>query len=117
MTHEFDNDVEYVITGQVLQAGAGQIPTRQAAHNAGIPLTVPAVSVNKVCLSGLAAIALADQLMRAGEYDVIVAGGQESMTAAPSTTVADQSDQGTTGRRWQKTFPGGLHRTGPDPTQ
>src|SRR3981081_4046737 len=75
--------VQYVIMGQVLQAGAGQIPARQAAHKAGIPLNVPALTVNKVCLSGLDAIALADQLIRAGEFDVIVAGGQESMTNAP----------------------------------
>ncbi|MFD5319442.1 acetyl-CoA C-acetyltransferase [Streptomyces sp. NPDC127098] len=75
--------VEYVIMGQVLQAGAGQIPARQAAVRAGIPLSVPALTVNKVCLSGLDAIALADQLIRAGEFDVVVAGGQESMTNAP----------------------------------
>jgi len=75
--------VEYVIMGQVLQAGAGQIPARQAAVSAGIPLTVPALTVNKVCLSGLDAIALADQLIRAGEFDIVVAGGQESMTNAP----------------------------------
>ena len=75
--------VQYVIMGQVLQAGAGQIPARQAAHKAGIPLSVPALTVNKVCLSGLDAIALADQLIRVGEFDIIVAGGQESMTNAP----------------------------------
>jgi acetyl-CoA C-acetyltransferase len=75
--------VQYVIMGQVLQAGAGQIPARQAAVAAGIPLTVPALTVNKVCLSGLDAIALADQLIRAGEFDIVVAGGQESMTNAP----------------------------------
>jgi acetyl-CoA C-acetyltransferase len=75
--------VQYVIMGQVLQAGAGQIPARQAAHRAGIPLSVPALTVNKVCLSGLDAIALADQLIRVGEFDIIVAGGQESMTNAP----------------------------------
>src|ERR1044071_130467 len=77
------DQVQYVIMGQVLQAGAGQIPARQAAHKAGIPLSVPALTINKVCLSGLDAIALADQLIRAGEFDVIVAGGQESMTNAP----------------------------------
>jgi len=77
------DQVQYVIMGQVLQAGAGQIPARQAAHHAGIPLTVPALTVNKVCLSGLDAIALADQLIRAGEFDIIVAGGMESMTNAP----------------------------------
>jgi acetyl-CoA C-acetyltransferase len=75
--------VQYVIMGQVLLAGAGQIPARQAAYKAGIPLSVPALTVNKVCLSGLDAIALADQLIRAGEFDIIVAGGQESMTNAP----------------------------------
>jgi acetyl-CoA C-acetyltransferase len=77
------DQVQYVIMGQVLLAGAGQIPARQAAHKAGIPLTVPALTINKVCLSGLDAIALADQLIRAGEFDIIVAGGQESMTNAP----------------------------------
>ncbi|MEV7777381.1 acetyl-CoA C-acetyltransferase [Kitasatospora sp. NPDC088351] len=75
--------VQYVIMGQVLQAGAGQIPARQAAVKAGIPMNVPALTVNKVCLSGLDAIALADQLIRAGEFDIVVAGGQESMTNAP----------------------------------
>ena len=75
--------VEYVIMGQVLQAGEGQIPARQAAVAAGIPMSVPALSVNKVCLSGLDAIALAAQLIRAGEFDVIVAGGMESMSQAP----------------------------------
>ncbi|MFF3849440.1 acetyl-CoA C-acetyltransferase [Streptomyces sp. NPDC002328] len=77
------DQVQYVIMGQVLQAGAGQIPARQAAVKAGIPMNVPALTINKVCLSGLDAIALADQLIRAGEFDVIVAGGQESMTNAP----------------------------------
>ncbi|MDT0341385.1 acetyl-CoA C-acetyltransferase [Streptomyces litchfieldiae] len=77
------DQVQYVIMGQVLQAGAGQIPARQAAVRAGIPMTTPALTVNKVCLSGLDAIALADQLIRAGEFDVVVAGGQESMTSAP----------------------------------
>ncbi|MFC5150286.1 acetyl-CoA C-acetyltransferase [Streptomyces amakusaensis] len=75
--------VQYVIMGQVLQAGGGQMPARQAAVKAGIPMSVPALTVNKVCLSGLDAIALADQLIRAGEFDVVVAGGQESMTNAP----------------------------------
>jgi acetyl-CoA C-acetyltransferase len=75
--------VEYVIMGQVLQAGAGQIPSRQASAKAGIPMNVPSVTINKVCLSGLDAIALADQLIRAGEFDIIVAGGMESMTNAP----------------------------------
>ena len=77
------DQVQYVIMGQVLQAGAGQIPARQAAVKAGIPMTVPALTINKVCLSGLDAIALADQLIRAGEFDIVVAGGQESMTNAP----------------------------------
>jgi acetyl-CoA C-acetyltransferase len=77
------DQVEYVIMGQVLQAGAGQITARQAAVAAGIPMTTPAVTVNKVCLSGLDAIALADQLIRAGEFDIVVAGGMESMTNAP----------------------------------
>jgi len=76
-------DVQYVLMGQVLQAGAGQIAARQAAVAGGIPMTVPAVTINKVCLSGLNAIALADQLIRAGEYDTVVAGGMESMTNAP----------------------------------
>ena len=75
--------VQYVIMGQVLQAGAGQIPARQAAVGAGIPMSVPALTINKVCLSGLDAIALADQLIRAGEFDIVVAGGMESMTNAP----------------------------------
>ncbi|MFE5517858.1 acetyl-CoA C-acetyltransferase [Streptomyces virginiae] len=77
------DQVQYVIMGQVLQAGAGQIPARQAAVEAGIPMNVPALTINKVCLSGLDAIALADQLIRAGEFDIVVAGGQESMTNAP----------------------------------
>ncbi|MGH3566503.1 MAG: acetyl-CoA C-acetyltransferase [Pseudonocardia sp.] len=76
-------EVEYVIMGQVLTAGAGQIPARQAAAAAGIPMDVPALTVNKACLSGLDAIALADQLIRAGEFEIVVAGGQESMTQAP----------------------------------
>lgn len=75
--------VEYVIMGQVLTAGAGQMPARQAAVAAGIGWDVPALSINKMCLSGIDAIALADQLIRAGEFDVVVAGGQESMTKAP----------------------------------
>ncbi|WP_197321720.1 acetyl-CoA C-acetyltransferase [Saccharomonospora sp. NB11] len=75
--------VQYTIMGQVLTAGAGQIPARQAAVAAGIPMNVPALTINKVCLSGLDAIALADQLIRAGEFDLVVAGGQESMSQAP----------------------------------
>lgn len=77
------DDVDYVIMGQVLQAGAGQITARQAAIEAGIPQHVPAITINKVCLSGLNAIALADQLIRAGEVEVVVAGGMESMSEAP----------------------------------
>ncbi|MBF6169711.1 acetyl-CoA C-acetyltransferase [Streptomyces gardneri] len=77
------DQVEYVIMGQVLTAGAGQIPARQAAVAAGIPMDVPALTLNKVCLSGINAIALADQLIRAGEYEIVVAGGQESMSQAP----------------------------------
>jgi acetyl-CoA C-acetyltransferase len=77
------DQVDYVIMGHVLQAGAGQIPSRQAAVKAGVPMNVPSLTINKVCLSGLDAIALADQLIRAGEFDVVVAGGMESMTNAP----------------------------------
>lgn len=75
--------VQYVIMGQVLTAGAGQMPARQSAVGAGIGWDVPTLSINKMCLSGIDAIALADQLIRAGEFDVVVAGGQESMTQAP----------------------------------
>ncbi|HEX6235432.1 MAG TPA: acetyl-CoA C-acetyltransferase [Jiangellaceae bacterium] len=77
------DQVDYVIMGQVLQAGTGQIPARQAAVKAGIPMTVPALTINKVCLSGIDAIALASQLIRAGEFEIVVAGGMESMTNAP----------------------------------
>ncbi len=77
------DQVDYVIMGHVLQAGAGQIPSRQAAVAGGIPMSVPSLTINKVCLSGLDAIALAAQLVRAGEFDVVVAGGMESMTQAP----------------------------------
>jgi acetyl-CoA C-acetyltransferase len=75
--------VDYVIMGHVIQAGAGQITARQAAVKAGIPMTVPSITINKVCLSGINAIALADQLIRAGEHEIVVAGGMESMTQAP----------------------------------
>src|SRR6266487_2823308 len=71
------DDVEYVIMGHVVQAGTGQITARQAAVKGGIPMTVPALTVNKVCLSGLNAIAMADLLIGAGEFDVVVAGGME----------------------------------------
>src|SRR5947207_6665288 len=77
------DQVDYVIMGQVIQAGAGQITARQAAILAGIPKEVPAITINKVCLSGLNAIALADQLIRAGEIEAAVAGGMESMSQAP----------------------------------
>ena len=73
------DQADYVIMGHVLQAGAGQNPARQAAVAGGIPMSVPAVTVNKVCLSGLDAIALAAQLIRAGEFEIVVAGGMESM--------------------------------------
>jgi acetyl-CoA C-acetyltransferase len=75
--------VDYVIMGHVLQAGTGQITARQAAVAGGIGMSVPALTINKVCLSGLDAIALADQLIRAGEFEIVVAGGMESMTQAP----------------------------------
>ena len=77
------SQVDYVIMGQVLQAGTGQITARQAAIKGGIPPEVPAITINKVCLSGLNAIALADQMIRAGEVETVVAGGMESMTQAP----------------------------------
>jgi acetyl-CoA C-acetyltransferase len=77
------DQVDYVIMGQVIQAGAGQNPARPAAVAGGIPMSVPSFTLNKVCLSGLDAIALADQLIRAGEFDIVVAGGMESMTNAP----------------------------------
>jgi acetyl-CoA C-acetyltransferase len=77
------DQVDYVIMGHVLQAGTGQIPSRQAAVAGGIPMSVPSLTINKVCLSGLDAIALAAQLIRAGEFDIVVAGGMESMTQAP----------------------------------
>jgi acetyl-CoA C-acetyltransferase len=77
------DQIDYVIMGQVLQAGAGQITARQAAVAAGVPKEVPAITINKVCLSGLNAVALADQLIRAGEIEIAVAGGMESMSTAP----------------------------------
>ncbi len=75
--------VDHVIMGHVLQAGQGQNPARQAAAKGGIPMSVPAVTVNKVCLSGIDAIYLADQMIQAGDADIVVAGGMESMTQAP----------------------------------
>ena len=77
------NEVDHVIMGQVLMAGQGQVPSRQAAVKAGIPMSVPAINVNKVCLSGLNAIYLADQMIQAGDADIVIAGGMESMTNAP----------------------------------
>jgi acetyl-CoA C-acetyltransferase len=77
------DQVDYVIMGQVIQAGSGQITARQASVKGGIPMTTPAITINKVCLSGINAIALADQLIRAGEHEIVVAGGMESMTQAP----------------------------------
>ena len=77
------DQIDYVIMGQVLQAGQGQITARQAAVNAGIPMTVPAITINKVCLSGVNALYMADQMVQAGDAEVVVAGGMESMTNAP----------------------------------
>ncbi len=84
-------EIQYVIMGQVLQAGTGQITARQAAVKAGIPMNIPAITINKVCLSGLNAIAMADQLIRAGEVDTVVAGGMESMTNAPHVLLNSRS--------------------------
>src|SRR3954467_11537228 len=77
------DQVDYLIMGQVILAGAGQNPARTAGIHAGLPLSLPSITINKVCLSGLNAIATADQLIRAGEAEIIVAGGMESMTNAP----------------------------------
>ena len=77
------DEVEHVLMGQVLMAGQGQVPSRQAASKAGIPMSTPSVNVNKVCLSGLNTIYLADQMIQAGDADIVIAGGMESMTAAP----------------------------------
>jgi acetyl-CoA C-acetyltransferase len=77
------DQVDYVLMGQVLQAGQGQITARQAAHKAGIPMSVPANTINKVCLSGLNTIYLADQMIKAGDAEIVVAGGMDSMTQAP----------------------------------
>ncbi len=76
-------EVDHVLMGQVLMAGQGQVPSRQAAVKAGIPMSVPSVNVNKVCLSGLNTVYLANQMIAAGEADIVVAGGMESMTNAP----------------------------------
>ncbi len=77
------DEVGYVVMGQVLQAGVGQAPARQAAVGAGIPKEVPADTINKVCASSLRAVALADLMIRAGQHDVVVTGGMESMSNAP----------------------------------
>src|SRR5438093_1582910 len=78
-----DDEVEYVIMGQVLQGGAGQAPARQAAVGAGLPVTVPADAINKVCASSIRAVQIADLMIRAGDHSVVVAGGMESMSTAP----------------------------------
>lgn len=84
-------EVEHVIMGQVLMAGQGQVPSRQAASKAGIPMNVPSVNINKVCLSGLNSIYLADQMISSGEADIVVAGGMESMTNAPYLAMGARS--------------------------
>jgi len=76
-------EVEYVILGQVLQGGAGQAPSRQASIGAGLPIEIGSDTINKVCASSIRAVEMADQMIRAGDHDVIVAGGMESMTNAP----------------------------------
>jgi len=85
------HEVEHVIMGQVLMAGQGQVPSRQAAAKAGIPMSVPSISINKVCLSGLNSIYLADQMISNGEADIVVAGGMESMTNAPYLAMGARS--------------------------
>ncbi len=85
------HEVEHVIMGQVLMAGQGQVPSRQAASKAGIPMSVPSISVNKVCLSGLNSIYLADQMISSGEADIVIAGGMESMTNAPYLAMGARS--------------------------
>ncbi|MGZ5401456.1 MAG: thiolase family protein, partial [Nocardioides sp.] len=77
------DQVDYLIMGQVISAGAGQNPARTAGIAGGLPMSLPSITINKVCLSGINAIAMADQMIRAGEHDVVVAGGMESMTQAP----------------------------------
>jgi acetyl-CoA C-acetyltransferase len=84
-------EVEHVIMGQVLMAGQGQVPSRQAASKAGIPMSVPSISINKVCLSGLNSIYLADQMISSGEADIVIAGGMESMTNAPYLAMGARS--------------------------
>src|SRR5215207_1582139 len=78
-----DDEVEYVIMGQVLQGGAGQAPARQAAVGAGLPVETPADTINKVCASSIRAVEIADAMIRAGEHEVVVTGGMESMSNAP----------------------------------
>jgi acetyl-CoA C-acetyltransferase len=85
------HEVEHIIMGQVLMAGQGQVPSRQAASKAGIPMSVPSISINKVCLSGLNSIYLADQMIQSGEADIVVAGGMESMTNAPYLAMGARS--------------------------
>jgi acetyl-CoA C-acetyltransferase len=85
------HEVDHVIMGQVLTAGQGQVPSRQAAAKAGIPMSVPSVNINKVCLSGLNAIYLADLMIASGEADIVVAGGMESMTNAPYLAIGARS--------------------------
>jgi acetyl-CoA C-acetyltransferase len=85
------HEVEYVIMGQVLMAGQGQVPSRQAASKAGIPMSVPSISINKVCLSGLNSIYMADQMISSGEADIVIAGGMESMTNAPYLAMGARS--------------------------
>jgi len=85
------HEVEHVIMGQVLMAGQGQVPSRQAASKAGIPMSVPSISINKVCLSGLNSIYLADQMISSGEADIVIAGGMESMTNAPYLAMSARS--------------------------
>jgi acetyl-CoA C-acetyltransferase len=85
------HEVEHVIMGQVLMAGQGQVPSRQASSKAGIPMSVPSISINKVCLSGLNSIYLADQMISSGEADIVIAGGMESMTNAPYLAMGARS--------------------------
>jgi acetyl-CoA C-acetyltransferase len=85
------HEVEHVIMGQVLMAGQGQVPSRQAASKAGVPMSVPSISINKVCLSGLNSIYLADQMIASGEADIVIAGGMESMTNAPYLAMGARS--------------------------
>jgi acetyl-CoA acetyltransferase len=94
------DQVDYVIMGHVIQAGAGQITARQAAVKGGIPMSVPALTVNKVCLSGLNAIAMADQLIGYGEFDIVVAGGMESMTNGPYLQPGPAAGTATATRSW-----------------